>query len=279
MDCKIFYRISSESYRKEKLPGATKERCLQNFMNVFGKNLIVIADNCHEPLLKHLEDMKLTKFETNLGNAGSFRHTLKLACQLDPESTAYFVEDDYLHLPLAARLIPEAIPYADYVTVYDHPDKYSKMYDGGEVSKVFRTRSGHWRFTSSTTMTFAAQVKTLREDYNDWMTGTQGTHPLDFETFQHLGSKGRTVAVSIPGAACHTDLTFSGDIGVNTIEDWTVMVTMGMILDDMRGDSVVWGGANMLLNQAQDQGMNRLQQMAVLAQFEKLQKERARQPK
>jgi hypothetical protein len=277
MDCKIFYRISSESYPKEKLPGATKERCLQNFINVFGKNFLVIADNCHEPLLKHLESLKLNKVETNLGNAGSFRHALKLACELeDPNQVVYFVEDDYLHLPLAARSITQAIPYADYVTVYDHPDKYSKIYDGGEVSKVFRTRSCHWRFTSSTTMTFAAQVKTLREDYQDWMTGTQGKHPLDFETFQHLGGKGRTIAVSIPGAACHIDLTFSGDIGVNTIEDWPIMTTMGMILDEMRGDPALYGGANTLLHQAFSQGMNRLQQAAVLAQFEKIQKEKAR---
>jgi len=279
MDFKIFYRISSESYPKEKLPGATKERCLENFVNVFGTKFKVIADNCHEPLLKHLDTLKLDKVETNLGNSGSFRHALKLACEYDPETIVYFAEDDYMHLPLAARLLPQAIPFADYVTVYDHPDKYGPLYDGGEVSKVFRTKSGHWRFTSSTTMTFAAQVKTLREDYSEWMTGTQGPHPMDCETFRYLGDKkGRTVAVSIPGQSVHTDLTYSGDIGVNTIEDWPIMTTMGMILDEMKG-TASWVPANMLLRQAAENGMNRLQQMAVLAQFEKMEKEKAKQPK
>jgi hypothetical protein len=278
MDCKIFYRISSESHPKEKLPGATKTRCLQNFMNVFGNQLVVIADNCHEDLLQHLESLGLPLFQTNLGNSGSFRHALNLATQLDPEQMVYFVEDDYLHLPLAKRLLPEALPYADYVTVYDHPDKYGPIYDGGEMSKVFRTRSGHWRFTSSTTMTFAAQVKTLREDFMDWMVGSEGDQPDDFGTFTRLGEgKGRTVAVSVPGASCHTDLTYSGDIGVNTVEDWTMMITTGMILDDMPPSMKC--GASMLLKQASDQGMTKLQQLAILSQFEKIQKERAGQPK
>ena len=43
-----------------------------------------------------------------------------------PDTILYFVEDDYLHLPgwLDVLLEGFSIPEADYVTLYDHKDKY-----------------------------------------------------------------------------------------------------------------------------------------------------------
>jgi glycosyltransferase involved in cell wall biosynthesis len=118
-----------------------------------------------------MEKMKLKIIESNLGNSGSFVSALELAVKLPPDDMVYFVEDDYIHKADAVKVLAEAIPFADYVTVYDHPDKYGPYYDGGEVSKVFRTKSSHWRFTQSTTMTFAAQVKTLQEDLEYYCKG------------------------------------------------------------------------------------------------------------
>ncbi len=200
MDCNIFYRITSDDRPAKK---AIRHACLENFSKVFGDKFIVVADNCDESVLRHLGSLNLRTLESNLGNGGSFKYALKMATQLHPEAIVYFVEDDYLHAPAARSLIPEAVPYADYVTLYDDPDKYGPLYDGGEVSKVFRTEGGHWRFTENTTMTFAAQVKTLRDDYYIWLDGAKGDRPLDRETFEFLGKKGKTIAVAIPGACVH----------------------------------------------------------------------------
>ena len=189
---------------------------------------------------------------------------------LPPEDVVYFVEDDYLHLPVARRLIPQAIPYSDYVAVYDQPDKYGPAYDGGEASKVFRTKDGHWRFTGNTTMTFAAQVKTLRADYDDWMEGTQDDRPNPAAVFANLGGKQRTVAVSVPGAACHTDLTW---LDLRQAIHHRRLVRCGhgqeMILNDMKTNQDAYMGAASLLREMAEKGMNSLQQMACVAQFEK----------
>lgn len=269
MDCNVFYRISSESYPKPKIPGTTKEICLENFIRIFGNKIVVVADNCHEPLLKHMENLRLKIFESNFGNSGSFRHALQMAVSLPPESLVYFVEDDYLHLQSAPQLLTEAIHYADYVTLYDHPDKYGPMYDGGEVSKVFRTTSSHWRFSQSTTMTFAAQVKTLRADFQEWMAGTENQHPDDHGTFTLLGEKKqRTLAVSVPGVACHTDLTYSTHVGHNTMEEWAVEQALGYLLWQLEPE------ASSVVDNMRRAGMTKLQQAACLEELLKKKKDK-----
>jgi hypothetical protein len=91
--------------------------------------------------------------------------------------------------------------------VYDHQDKYGPLYDYGEVSKVFKQVGWHWRYTISTTMTFATTVKTLKEDlYTTWWHYTEGTHPRDHLAFLDLYQKGRRLACAIPGLAWHADL-------------------------------------------------------------------------
>ena len=51
------YRISDGGYKKDKLEFADKFYCLENYIEVFGKeNLIVFADNCKEvPLIVTVE--------------------------------------------------------------------------------------------------------------------------------------------------------------------------------------------------------------------------------
>lgn len=218
----LFYRISDKSYPKAKLPGATKAVCYSNFRSVFetpGNSITVIADNVNEETTQFLKGNVL---QTNLGNAGSFRKAFELALEADQDEIVYFCEDDYLHRFNAATLIEEGIKRSEYVTLYDHPDKYTRYYNGGEFSKVIKTASSHWRFTASTCMTFAAKVKTLREDVETWKKFTEGDHPHDHHIFMELGEKKRRLAVSIPGAACHTDLTFCQHMKGDHMDGWAV---------------------------------------------------------
>ena len=229
-----FYRISDCSYPKPKLAGATKAVCLDNFLSVFaGSPVTVLADNCDAATLGLLDDLLsqgrvAEVVRTSFGNAGAFRRAMELACGVeDPATPVYLAEDDYLHLRGSPQLIREGLACAQYVTLYDHPDKYRAEYDGGEVSKVVRTRSSHWRFTVSTCMTFATTAGQLRQDADVWLKWTEGPHPFDHKAFAELRERGRRLAVCIPGAACHTDLTYSRMIGDYAVEDWAAGLING----------------------------------------------------
>lgn len=239
---RLYYRISDKSYDKPKLIGATKEVCLMNFVKAFSEVIYdgmltdenykppirFVADRCERKTNKMLMETGLLVTMTDLGNAGSLRKAVEMAIEECPDDElVYFCEDDYLHLSSAPKLLEEGIKRADYVTLYDHPDKYTRSYNLGEFSKVIKTESSHWRFTVSTCMTFGSKVKTLKEDLELWHKYTEGDHPHDHYLFTDLGKKGRKLAVSIPGVACHTDLEFSGRMGKILMEPWAIDLMIG----------------------------------------------------
>lgn len=226
----VLYRISNNSYAKARLPVATKEYCLENIItNVITNqdNMLIIAD-CVEPHLLNFIKSKKTKnielLEQNFGsNGASFRFQLELASTFPDEQTVLLQEDDYLYLPSDwpyqtktsySQLFDEALKYADYVSAYDHPDKYlppsmgGNSYistDGIENTGIFKTKHSHWKFTNSTTCTFASKAKTVRKDLKIWKQFCKGDHPYDFQAFIALSIKGRKLATSIPGKATHSE--------------------------------------------------------------------------
>lgn len=227
---KTIYRISDNSYPKVKLPGATKEFCLQNFISIFPvDDMIIICDNCNSATIEMVKKQTLGKAEllfTNLSNAGSFRKAMDVAMSFQNNELIYMAEDDYIYKSdLHLKDIIEALEIVDYVTLYDHPDKYQSEYNFGEKCTVFKTKATHWRTTSSTCMTFATKVKTLKEDWKVWETYTSETHPHDFKIFYTLKSQKKDLAVSIPGLACHTDLTYPNSKNLDIddlIEPWAI---------------------------------------------------------
>lgn len=241
----LFYRISDKSYPKQKLIGATKQSCLDNFCEAFkeiiGNNcndhkaapMTIIADNCGKETTQMVYETCIPVLVTEDGNAGALRTAISMALRLPDEELVYFCEDDYLHLPTAPKLLEEGIKRADYVTLYDHPDKYTRDYNGGEFSKVIRTNSSHWRYTVSTCMTFGVKVKTLREDNEVWQKFIDGQHPHDHQIFTALGKKNRRLAVCIPGAACHTDLEFSARMNKMSMEPWAIEMMTELKYDQL----------------------------------------------
>jgi len=124
------------------------------------------------------------------------------------------VYDDYLHREISFALLKEGIMLgADYVTLYDHPDKYLDtdnpfVDQDGEVTKVFLTKSCHWKMTSSSTMTFASTVSTLKQDEKILRSRTINDHPDDFNMFADLSDLGRSLVSPIPGFCTHGQSDF-----------------------------------------------------------------------
>lgn len=214
---KIFYRISDGSYKKERFEHATKQGCLENFLQHFPKDEIIIyADNVQDTTYTWLQSYNIELKRTNGGSsAGGFRVVLEDALTLDnPNEIVYFVEDDYFHLNGSRTALIEGLARVEYVTLYDHVDKYIPAShggnpfigdDGAEETRVFLTQSRHWKLTNSTTMTFATTVRTLQEDANTWKSFTQGSYPRDFDCFITLRQHGRTLASPIPSLSTHCE--------------------------------------------------------------------------
>lgn len=166
------YRISDSGNKKEKLHFASKKACLDNFISIFGKdNLIIFADNCNLQTITYLKEIDVSFFETFLGSSKIFKFILNfIQHKFNNEDIVYLVEDDYWHLNDAKHILLEGLEIGDYVTLYDHPDKYGKMpdnpyiKDGGELSEVLLSKSCHWKSTNSTPLTFATKVKVIKED-------------------------------------------------------------------------------------------------------------------
>ena len=204
---KTIYRVSDNGYKKPKLPGADHFGCMNNFVATFGFIDHVIFDNCSDLTVKKLSKFCRNQHRTALGNAESFLYALDIALDQDDE-IVYMVEDDYLHKPDSAHAISEGLSISDYVTLYDHPDKYGKMYGMGETCKLMRLNHRHWKTSVSTTMTFASRRETLRKDQHVFREVCSGKfHPNDHEIFTNLGDMGRRLIVSIPGMSFHADIS------------------------------------------------------------------------
>jgi glycosyltransferase involved in cell wall biosynthesis len=226
---KIFYRLSDGSYKKERFIHATKKGCLENFLKRFPKEEIIIyADNVKDETFQWLQEYNCQLIRTNGGSsAAGFRIVLQDALNLSDDEIVYFVEDDYLHLPNSREILLEGLQRVDYVTLYDHIDKYipanmggNPFIDngGGEETRIFLTKNRHWKLTNSTTMTFATTVKVLREDASTWLSYTVGTYPRDFDCFIELRNKGRTLASPIPSLSTHCEPRWAAPL-----IDWTTV--------------------------------------------------------
>ena len=240
------YRISDFSNPEKVKPDyASKENCLKNFVREFGKdNLYVICDKVVEEtynmVCKYADKEKV--FLSQNGNTGTFLASLELAKNLleqveesrREEIIFYFVEDDYIHRRGAAHILREAFVdlKADYVTLYDHPDKYQNLkdkryewghskvdldspegvrypkhlYGSGEDTRVYISTSVHWKRTSSTTMTWATTSKNLLADYDDMISLHTGKPlPMGGVTFKMLKGKRKYLLSPIPSFSTHAE--------------------------------------------------------------------------
>ena len=233
---KVYYRLSDHGYQKVKPDYIDNEKCLNNFLRnfmelkntdlVYSDDITIIADNVGDETFDWLSSKKINVERTQLGSgAQSFNYVLDKAVKLDDDTIVYFIEDDYLHLPNSRKILIEGISLgADYVSLYDHPDKYINanqggnpfIEDGGEETKVYRSESCHWKLTNSTTMTFASRVKTLKEDLGIMKTWTIGTYPDDFKMFLELRENGRTLITPLPGYSTHGETQW-----LSPFTDWS----------------------------------------------------------
>ena len=156
--------------------------------------------------------------------SSSFLQTLDLALDsgFSGDTIIYFLEDDYLHRPGWPKILLEAFTLpVDYVTLYDHRDKYVLAQYSNLKSHLFQTSSVHWRTTPSTTNSYAMKLEDLRRDraiHKHYSASAQKGVTRDHEKFLYLGKCGRTLVSSVPGYSTHCDDMYS------PIFDWESLI-------------------------------------------------------
>jgi len=233
---KVYYRMSDGGYAKEKPDYIDNRKCLDNFLRnfmelkntdkCFTEDIIIIADNVSDETYEWVKDKNLNVERTTLGSgAQSFNYVLKKVLDFNRNYVVYLVEDDYLHLKNARKILLEGIKMgADYVSLYDHPDKYINgnqggnpyVENGGEMTQVFKSDSCHWKLTNSTTMTFASTVDNMKRDKEILQKWTTGTYPEDFKMFLDLRENGRSLITPLPGYSTHGETKW-----LSPFTDWS----------------------------------------------------------
>lgn len=227
----VFYRISDgvqiDPYGRKNVKTRpeyySKRLCLEMLLDAFhgAASTTVIADNVTDATMRWLTEMVPRKAieRSSYGNGGHvFLHTVRLATQrlrTQPDAVIYLVEDDYFHVPRAAAMV-EGLAFGEYATGHDHPDKYISWYSwgrggqnpgilsDGEDTTVFASKTGHWKRTGSTTMTFMTTVGTAARDYPLYEKYCSGRYPHDFKLFSDLAARGAHVVSAIPALSAHT---------------------------------------------------------------------------
>ena len=220
LNIKVYYRLSNleAGISKKKIPNATKQHCLENCIKEFGKkNITILGDRLNKKTKDFVNSLDLRLIEVDNGNgSGTFRDALDLAIKENKDSDlVYLLEDDFLHKSNSKDyLIEGLINYNAYITLYDHPDKYLNREEGGnpfiedkgEVTRLIKTNSLHWKITNSTVMSFASTVSRLKSDYNLLMKHSSNNITDSFRFFTELSqTKGIPVLSSIPGFSTHCE--------------------------------------------------------------------------
>jgi len=226
---KVIYRISDTGYNKIKPEYINNENCLKNAIEVFkDTDWLVIADNVSQEtdniIQKYISRSDI--YYTSKGSgAQTFNLALDTALNYNDEEIVYFIENDYLHKPNSKDIIEEGFKLgASFISLYDHPDKYLDPSIGGnpycqggaEDTRVYLTNSCHWKITNSTTMTFAAKVKTLKQTESILRKYTSGTYPEDFKMFLDLRKNNHILITPIPGYATHGETAW-----LSPLTDWS----------------------------------------------------------
>ena len=216
--------FSDVSAHKKRFPGFSRQICHQNLLDTIDfsrANLHLILDTAKGE--DHFLKGQATEIKAG-SEAGAFLQLLQLVEERNfhPDTLLYFVEDDYLHRPgwLDVLLEGISIPGVDYATLYDHNDKYFFPQYKELKSKIYATRSCHWRTIPSTTQTFAVRWSTLKRDLPIHRRFSENRKiSADHEKFSLLTRRGTAIISSIPGWSTHAEPEFA-----SPCVDWNELI-------------------------------------------------------
>ena len=213
--------VSANSVGKSRPDWFSRENCFANLLKTTSKHkdveITIMFDG--EPSNDHF----INKYSSSYSNlvtkkggddAKSFLNVVNYVAEQNhsEDDIVYFLEDDYMHTNNWVDIMLEGFDSmsVDYITLYDHNDKYFlSMYEGLE-STILVTPSTHWRTTPSTTNTYACKFSTfqkhldIHKEYCDLDRGFCDDH----NKFTRLWKEGSNLISSIPGCSTHVETEY-----------------------------------------------------------------------
>jgi hypothetical protein len=223
----IFYRhvhvkadATSRDPNKVRPDWFSHEICFRNLVRTVAQDrhadkvrIVIVYDSSKEDFVddfiaKYYANESLglrLQFIAGGSDRNSFLITLRLASELQskPTDLIYLLENDYLHQDGWLSKVFEAYDSTmqfDYLSLYDHKDKY--IYDMYQDlrSKVLVSETHHWRTAPSTCASFIVDADTLAADHDILSAGLP-----DYHFFARLGAeRNRTLITPIPGLSTHS---------------------------------------------------------------------------
>lgn len=221
MKIKIFVRhcnSSSNSIGKSRPEWFSRKKCWDNLLTTIDKDTDVTVMFDGEPNEEHFlynDTRNYTLIKKHGGNDGqSFLNLVEYVYEqnIDDDTILYFVEDDYYHKPGWTSIMREGFEYigVDYITLYDHADKYFLPMYNDLQSKIITTPSIHWRTIPSTTNTYAMLAKTFKKHYNTHVEycDLEKGYTRDHDKFMKLWEIGSNLISCIPGYSTHCETEY-----------------------------------------------------------------------
>jgi hypothetical protein len=216
---KVFVRhcnFSENSIDKKRPKFFSKEKCFENLLKTKKKETeVTIFFDGTVPQNSYLNQQDVKIISKLCGSdSSSFNNLLDYitSLSLSDNDIVYLLEDDYLHANHWDTILEEGLGISeiDYVTLYDHPDKYNYSTLAPNVgydkltSKIYITNNSHWRTIPSTTNTYAMRYSTLKKDLNIHKKYCSfGKITLDHAKFLEINNKEPKLISCIPGLSSH----------------------------------------------------------------------------
>lgn len=206
----IYYRhASGNTIGKARPYWFSYEKCFENLLKTIeGQDNIYLTLAMDGDLTTDFTNKykdKYTLFQTNYKSSLlSWRDLLQHVKNqsMEENDLIYWLENDYLHVDGwidKVTTLFKTYSGLDYVSLYDHNDKYIDSRYDDLVSKIIVTENHHWRTTPSTCGSYIITRKTFNEDCDVWSTAVG-----DHNTFMDLNEKkNRFVFTPIPGLSTH----------------------------------------------------------------------------
>lgn len=194
--CDIASSNPSPIYQDNKK--ALNKLCLRSVVNAYREvnpYVVFLCDHCGPEYKEIIETICPFNKEIIFTNVGIHENAKMQYDFIKDDDIYLFQECDYLYLPNTGNSMLEAARKFDFISPYDHPDKY----DLKEVSEIQLAGDRHWKTTISTTSTFMARREKIMEQLD--LFKSYGWE--DHKRWVDLGTKGYKLWTPIPAIATH----------------------------------------------------------------------------